>query len=330
MSVAKPFRTTVIGSYFRRDSQALRRPTLSRAAGDAAVRWAIEEQVKAGIDVITDGEQRRESFITFVQMRMTGFDFSAPVPKKVTDAYTIPVARVTSKVTECHAGLAEDYAFARACAPGHVQVKVTCAGPHVLAAFAQNEYYPSEEALAMDIAGALNQELKRVAAAGCPFLQIDEPHWSGRPDQMGWAAQAFTRAVEGLGVPIGLHVCFGNPHRKRLWHDRRYHDLLEGFRAARADQLLLECCTHPYDVLSIFDGWDFRGELALGVVDVKNETVETAQEVADRVRPALRRFPPERLLLTSECGFVYTPADLAFGKMQALAGAAAILRRELK
>ncbi len=328
--MAKPFRTTVIGSYFRRDSQALRRPTLGREEAQAAVRWAIDRQVKAGMDIITDGEQRRESFITFVQMRLTGFDFTDPVPKRITSEYTIPVARVTGKVTECRAALAEDYAFARACAPKHVEVKTTCAGPHILAAFTQNDYYPSEEALAMDIAAALNAELKRVVAAGCPFIQIDEPHWSGRPEQLGWAAEAFNRAVDGLGVPVGLHVCFGNPHRKRLWHDRRYHDLLEGFRRVRADQVLVECCTHPYDVLSIFDQWDYRGEVALGVVDVKGEAIETPRQVADRMRPALKRFPPERLLLTSECGFIYTPDELAFGKMQALAGAAKVLREEVR
>lgn len=328
--MGKPFRTTVIGSYFRRDSQALRRPTLSREEANAAARWAIDEQVRAGMDIITDGEQRRESFITFVQRRMTGFDFSNPAPKHVTDEYAIPVARVTGRVTECRAGLAEDYAFARACAPTHVEVKMTCAGPHVLAAFTQNEHYPSEEALAMDIAAVLNAELKRVVAAGCPFIQIDEPHWSGTPHQMAWAARAFQRAVEGLGVPIGLHVCFGNPQRRRLWHNRRYHDLLEGFGSVRVDQVLLEYCTHPYDVLSLFDQWDFQGELALGVVDVKSEGVETPEVVVDRMRPALTRFPPERLLLTSECGYIYTPPHLAFGKMRALAGAAQILRGELR
>ena len=324
--MAMPFRTTVVGSYYRRDSQALRRPTLTRDEANVHVRWAIDEQVRAGMEIITDGEQRRENFITFVQRRMTGFDFGELVPLRVSEAYTIPVPRVASKVTDCDAGLAEDYAFARAYAPRHVEVKVTCCGPHTVSAFARDEYYRSQEALAMDIAAALNTELKRVVAAGCSFIQLDEPHWSGRPDQMGWAPRAFNRAVEGLGVPIGLHVCFGNPHRKRLWHDRRYHDLLEGFRGARADQVLIEYCTHPYDVLSLFDEWDYRGEVALGVVDVKSDTVETPQEVAERMGPALKRFPPERLLLTSECGFIYTPPHLALGKMRALAGAAGILR----
>ena len=323
--MGRPFQTTVIGSYWRRDSQELRRPTLSKAEGDEACRWAIGEQVRAGLDIITDGEQRRESFITYFQHRIPGFSFKGPVPR-TWGRHTVPVPRVVEEVYYAPIGMVEEWRFARSVAPPHVEVKATCAGPHILSRFCQDEVYGSPERLAMEIAEVLNQELKALVKAGCPFIQLDEPHWSGEPGDLKWAARAFNQAVEGLGIPVGLHVCMGNPKLKRIFPNRRYHELLEGFRNVRVDQVLLEYATHPYDVLSVFDEWDFQGEFAIGVVDVKSLVVETPEEIVRRVERALDRFPPERLLLTSECGYIYTPPEIAFGKMKALVEGAQILR----
>jgi 5-methyltetrahydropteroyltriglutamate--homocysteine methyltransferase len=224
--------------------------------------------------------------------------------------------------------LAQDWMIARANAPSSVEVKITCTGPHMLAKFSNNrrpDLYPTDRDLAFAYAEILNQELRTVVAAGCEFIQFDEPAWTAFPEEAPWGAEALNRASEGLGVKIGLHVCGGNARRKRVYFTK-YDDLARAFAKTRIDQVSLEYCTLNYNMLTLWSQWNFRGEFAVGVIDQRNDEFETAELVAQRVRPVLDYFQPERLLLSSECGFQHVPLEITRGKLRALTAGARYLR----
>jgi len=329
--VPKPFRATVTGSYPRpvQPSNTLKKPTLSRPEADEIIRWAAQDQVDAGLDVITDGEGRRENMYYFFQKRLDGVSFDDMVYRKYgTAGFGIEIASVLDKIGNPRFELAHDWRVAREVAPPHVEVKLTCTGPHLLAKFSNNkrpDLYATDQDLALAYADILNQELKEAVLAGCEFIQFDEPAWTAFPEEAMWAAQVLNRAVQGLNVKIGLHVCGGNPHRKRVYFTR-YDDLVEGFKLARIDQVSLEYCTLSYNMLELWDKWKFQGEFAVGVIDQRSDEMETPEVVAQRTRPVLDYFEPERLLLTSECGFQHVPLEITRGKLRALVAGVRYLR----
>jgi 5-methyltetrahydropteroyltriglutamate--homocysteine methyltransferase len=198
----------------------------------------------------------------------------------------------------------------------------------MLAKFSNNkrpDLYPTDRDLAFAFAEVLNQALREVAAAGCQLIQFDEPAWTAFPEEQTWAVQALNRAAEGLNAKIGLHVCGGNPHRKRVYFTR-YDDLAEGFSAVRIDQVSLEYCTLDYNMLTLWDKWNFKGEFAVGVIDQRSDEMEPPDLVAKRTRPVLEYFEPDRLLLASECGFQHVPLEITRGKLRALVAGARTLR----
>jgi 5-methyltetrahydropteroyltriglutamate--homocysteine methyltransferase len=167
----------------------------------------------------------------------------------------------------------------------------------------------------------LAEELKEVIAAGCEHIQFDEPMWTESPHESEWAVEILNELIDSLGpVRIGLHVCGGNPRRKRVYFTK-YTDLAPAFRRAHIQEVLLEYCTLGYDGLELWDRWDFRGTIGLGVIDQRSDEIETTEIIGRRLAPALRRFSPERLLLTSECGFGHVPLDITRAKLSALVGA---------
>ena len=329
---AKPFRTTVTGSYPRpqQPGDTLKKPTLTREQADEIIRWAVQDQTAAGLDIVTDGEGRRENMYYFIQKRLDGISFDEMEYRKYGPlGFGIEIAKVTGRIENARVDLAHDWRVAREAAPRHVEVKLTCTGPHMLAKFSNNarpDLYPTDRALAEAYADVLNQELKECVRAGCEFIQFDEPAWTAFPEESVWAAAVLNQASAGLGVKIGLHVCCGNAYRKRAY-TTRYQDLADAFRTVHIHQACLEHCTLSYDMMTLWDMWDFSGELAVGVIDQRSDAIESIDEIARRTQPALEHFPPERLLLTSECGFQHVPLDITRGKLRALVAGANHLRQ---
>jgi 5-methyltetrahydropteroyltriglutamate--homocysteine methyltransferase len=327
----KPYRATVTGSYPRpvQPPDTLKKPVLSRQEADETIRWAARDQVEAGLDVISDGEVRRENMYYFFQRRMDGLSFDQMEYRSYgTAGFGIEIAAVVDRLGNPRFELARDWMVAREAAPSHVEVKSTWTGPHMLAKFSNNkrlDLYPTDRDLAFAYAEILNEELKEVVRAGCELIQFDEPAWTAFPEEAGWAAEALNRATEGLNVKIALHVCGGNARRKRVYFTK-YDDLASAFAAAKIDQVSLEYCTLSYNMLSLWDKWKFRGEFAVGVIDQRSDAMETPEIVAERTRPVLDYFEPDRLLLTSECGFQHVPLEITRGKLRALVAGVHYLR----
>ncbi len=310
-------------------SDTLKKPTLSRQEADEIIRWAARDQADAGLDIITDGEGRRENMYYFFQKRLDGLSFDEMLYRTYgTAGFGIEIASVVGRIANPRFDLAHDWSIARDAAPPHVEVKITCTGPHLLAKFSNNQrpdLYPTDKDLALAYAEVLNQALKDVVRAGCEFIQFDEPAWTAFPDEVMWAAEVLNRTIEGLNVKIGLHVCGGNPRRKRVYFTR-YDELSEGFKLAKIDQVSLEYCTLSYNMLTLWEKWKFGGEFAVGVVDQRSDDIESPETVAQRARPVLDYFEPERVLLTSECGFQHVPLEITRGKLRALVAGARYLR----
>ncbi len=329
--MTKPFRTTVTGSYPRpvQPADTLKKPSLSRQEADEMIRWAARDQVDAGLDVITDGEVRRENMYYFAQKRVDGLSFDQMEYRTYGKAgFGIEIATVVDRIANPRLELAQDWKVAREVAPSQVEVKITCIGPHMLAKFSNNQrkdLYPTERDLALAYAQVLNQEMREVVSAGCEFIQFDEPAWTAFPEEAEWGVEALNRAIEGLGVKIGLHVCGGNARRKRVYFTP-YADLAKALESAKIDQVSLEYCTLDYNMLTLWDRWRFKGEFAVGVVDQRSDAIESPETIAERTRPVLKYFEPERLLLASECGFQHVPLEITRGKMRALVAGACVLR----
>ncbi len=331
----KPFRATVTGSYPRpvQPPDTLKKPTLTRQEADEMIRWAARDQVEAGLDVITDGEVRRENMYYFFQLRLDGLSFDQMEYRRYgTAGFGIEIAAVIDRIANPRFELAPDWKVAREVAPPQVEVKITCTGPHMLAKFSNNrrpDLFPTDRDLAFAYAEVLNQELREVVRAGCEFIQFDEPAWTAFPEEAIWAAEALNRTAEGLNVKIGLHVCGGNARRKRVYFTR-YEDLANAFAIAKVDQVSLEYCTLSYNMLPLWNKWPFKGEFAAGILDQRSDAIEPPEVIAQRTRPVLEFFEPERLLLASECGFQHVPLDITRAKLRTLVAGARLLREEIK
>jgi len=320
----KPYRNTVVGSYPRSTTVAdtLKKPTLSPAEVDDLIRWAVKDQASLGLETITDGEGYRENMYYFYQKRLDGVDMREMVRKNFgTAGFGIECARVVGEIKNPRFNLSHCWRLAREQAPAGCEVKQTVTGPHVLTRFSVNErpdLYPDEPALCRAYAKVLSQELQEVVAAGCTQIQFDEPMWTESPEQSEWAAEILNELIDSLGaVRIGLHVCGGNPRRKRVYFTR-YTDLVPAFRKAKIHEVSLEHCTLGYDLMELWKVWSFAGDLALGVIDQRSDDIETTEVIWKRVQPALQYFSPSRLLLTSECGFGHVPLEITRAKLRAL------------
>jgi len=319
------YRATVVGSYPRPApvSDTMKRPTVEQQEIDAIIRWAVREQAGLGLETVTDGESYRENMYYFYQKRLDGVSMEDMVVQSFGPAgFAIECARVTGEIRNPRFNLAHNWKVARDAAPRGVTVKLTVTGPHVLTRFTVNQrpdLYPSEQSLCRAYAQVLRQELQEVIAAGCEHIQFDEPMWTESPEQSEWAADILNELIDSLaGVRVGLHVCGGNPRRKRVYFTK-YTDLAPAFRKIHIQEVLLEHCTLGYNLMDLWKVWDFRGDLALGVVDQRSDAIETPEVIRERLKPALEYFPAERLLLTSECGFGHVPLEITRAKLAVLA-----------
>jgi 5-methyltetrahydropteroyltriglutamate--homocysteine methyltransferase len=327
-----PFVSTVVGSYPRNTSveDTMKKPSLTRQEMDELIKWAARDQAGLGLDVITDGEGYRENMYYFYQKRLDGITFDGMVKQSFgTAGFGIECARVIGEIKNSRFDLARNWKLARDAAPACCRVKQTVTGPHVLTRFSVNQrpdLYPDEQTLCRAYAKVLAEEIREVIAAGCDYIQFDEPMWTESPEDSLWSAKILNELIDSLPrVKFALHVCGGNPRRKRIYFTK-YTDLVPAFREVKIDEISLEHCTLGYDLMELWKSWDFKGELALGVIDQRSDTIEGVDVIRDRLNPALAHFSSDRLLLTSECGFGHVPLGITRQKLRALVEACRGLR----
>ena len=321
----EPFTATVVGSYPRPTTveDTLKKPMVSEDEAADMVRWAVDDQVSLGLEVITDGEAYRENMYWFYQHRMDGVSMEDMPYKRFGEAgFGIECARITGTLGNPRWNLAAKWKLARELAPAKVRVKQTVTGPHMLARLSVNErpdLYADDEALASAYADVLEDELREVIAAGCDYIQFDEPVWTEAPHETEWASEVLAGLIQRLPrVRFGLHVCGGNPRRKRVYFGK-YTDMALAFQKLSIDEVSLEHCTLDYDLMALWEKWDFAGDLTLGVIDQRSDEIEDEETVWLRTQPALEHFSAERLLLTSECGFGHVPIAITRAKLKVLA-----------
>ena len=330
--------TTVIGSYSLpcwlehvRDLGTQGKLSLAQVteAHDSAVRSAITDQEIAGVDVITDGELRRETMVNFFSMRIHGFDMAGKLKAigNLDPSLQMLDPVVREKVRHKGSlGMDEHFRFLKAFARHRTKVCVT--GPQMLAKRATNEFYPGDKELIFDLTDILNIELKGLVAAGCEFIQIDEPIWVGYPQDMPWLVESFNRLIDGVNAKIGLHVCYGNYQLKKLFSGQ-YAELFPAILEAHAHQLSFEFAVSDGVGLELFKQHKTDKEIVVGVIDVKDEAIETPEIVAGRIRQALKFIPAEKMVISPDCGMKFMPRDRAFGKLKAMVDGTRLVRQEL-
>jgi 5-methyltetrahydropteroyltriglutamate--homocysteine methyltransferase len=295
---------------------------LEEAQQDATL-LAIRAQEDAGLDIITDGEIRRESYSNRFATALDGVDVDNPGTALDRSGHPNPVPRIVGPIRRRHPVQTGDLAFLRA----HTDrtVKVTVPGPFTMAQQAQNDYYPDREAAAFGYAEAVNEEVRDLFAAGADIVQLDEPYLQARPDDArGYGVKVVNRALDGAVGTTAVHICFGYA---AIIHDRPAgYSFLPELAGARADQVSIETAQSGLDcsVLTTLEG----KTIILGVLDLNDLTPETPDQVLARARKALAYVPAERLVLAPDCGMKYLPRDVAFGKLTALTEAAGRLRSE--
>jgi 5-methyltetrahydropteroyltriglutamate--homocysteine methyltransferase len=222
--------------------------------------------------------------------------------------------------------LVEDFRFLRRFTDRATKFSIT--GPHSLVKRIRNEYYPSEEAFALDIARVMNLELKELVKAGAAYLQIDEPYYSGFPEDLAWGVKVLNVLTDGVEAKVGLHICYGNRYGKPSW-EGSYRYLFPTILDARVQQLTLEFGRRGEEDVALFREFRAPFELGLGVIDVKDHVVEAPALVAERIRKATEIVPPQRMYVNPDCGLMHLPRDVAFAKLCALVEGTRIVRREL-
>ncbi|MEP7029571.1 MAG: uroporphyrinogen decarboxylase family protein [Pseudolabrys sp.] len=291
---------------------------------DEATLLAIRDQEGAGLDIVTDGEQRRESYSNRFATALEGVDTENPGTTINRSGKPIPVPRVTGKIRRTIPIEVRDMEFLRANTKR--QVKMTVPGPFTMSKQAQNEFYKSEEEMALDYAAAVNAEIKDLFAAGADVVQIDEPWMQQHPDKARqYGLKALDRALDGVTGTVAVHLCFGYAavvHEKPPGYS--FLGELEGSKAA---QVSIEAAQPKLD-LKVLEKLPSK-TIILGVIDLSDMTIETPEIVAARIRKALDYVPAARIVVAPDCGMKYLSRDVAFGKMQAMVQGAAIVRGEL-
>ncbi len=279
----------------------------------------------AGIDIITDGEIRRESYSNRFATALDGVDIDNPGVALDRTGHPNPVPRVVGLVRRTRPVEVRDVEFLRRNTDR--PVKITLPGPFTITQQAQNDYYPDDQSLAMDVARVVNEEIKDLRAAGADVIQIDEPYLQARPGKAReYAVAVINRALEGVEGPTALHTCFGYAHIVK--NRPSGYSFLSELNECVVQQVSLEAAQPDLD-LSILETLPTK-TIILGVINLGDITVETSEIVAARIRRALKFVPPDRLIAAPDCGMKYLPRDVAFGKLKALVEGAKIVRRELR
>jgi len=298
---------------------------LAEAQDDATV-LAIRAQEAAGLDIITDGEIRRESYSNRFATALEGVDVDNPGTALDRSGHPNPVPRVVGRIRRRHPVEVDDLLFLRR----HTarKVKMTVPGPFTMSQQAQVEHYGgSRELAAMDYAEAVNAEIRDLFAAGADIVQIDEPYMQARPDDArAYGLRALNRALEGVRGTTAVHICFGYA---AIIHDRPAgYSFLPELAGCSCAQVSIETAQSKLDcaVLARLEG----KKVILGVIDLADQQVETPETVAARIRRALPYVAAEDIVVAPDCGMKYLPRDVAFGKLRAMVEGAAIARAELE
>jgi 5-methyltetrahydropteroyltriglutamate--homocysteine methyltransferase len=340
---AKLLPTTLVGSYPQPDWLIDRRslakqmpprvrardlwridPAHLEAAQDDATILAIRDQERAGLDIITDGEQRRESYSNRFATALDGVDVDNPgkTPNR-TGGFAI-VPRIVGPIGRRHPVEVRDAEFLRANTDR--MIKMTVPGPFTMAQQCEDQYYRNEEALALDYATALNAEIKDLFRAGADVVQLDDPWMQARPEKaQAYGLKALDRALEGVTGTTIVHLCFG--YAQMVKNKPAGYSFLPELDRCPAQQISIEAAQPKLD-LSVLKLLPSK-TIVLGVIDLSDENVETPEIVAGRIRAALSYAAAERIVVAPDCGMKYLPRAVAYGKMQAMAEGAAIVRREI-
>jgi 5-methyltetrahydropteroyltriglutamate--homocysteine methyltransferase len=299
-------------------------PAYLAQAQDDATLLAIRAQESAGLDIITDGEMRRESYSNHFATTLEGVDIDNPGTALDRSGHPNPVPRVTTPIRRTRPVEVDDVRFLRANTDR--TIKMTVPGPFTMSQQAQVEFYPDTEAAAMDYAAAVNAEIRDLFAAGADIVQIDEPYLQARPDAArAYGLAALNAALDGVVGTTVVHLCFGYA---AIIHERpEGYSFLPELAGCSVDQISIETAQSGLDLGVLADLSDKT--IVLGVIDLSTPDVETAEVVADRTRRAFAWLPPEQIVIATDCGMKYLPRDSAAGKMRAMSAAASLLRAEL-
>jgi 5-methyltetrahydropteroyltriglutamate--homocysteine methyltransferase len=335
--------TSLVGSYAQpnwlldREKLAKRFPPRTRAkelwrvdeaylkeAQDDATLLAIRDQERAGLDIITDGEMRRESYSNRFATALEGVDIDNPGTALDRSGHPNPVPRVVGKVRRRQPVEVEDVRFLRANTDR--RIKITVPGPFTMSQQAQNDFYKDEAEMAMDYAAAVNAEIRDLFAAGADIVQVDEPYMQARPVKAeAYGLAALDKALDGVEGETAVHVCFGYA---AIIHERPSgYSFLPQFARCSVHAVSIETAQSGLDCSVLETLPDKR--IILGVLDLSDKTVETPETVAGRIRRALPHVSADRIVVAPDCGLKYLPRDVAFAKMKAMVDGAAIVRREL-
>jgi 5-methyltetrahydropteroyltriglutamate--homocysteine methyltransferase len=339
--------TTVVGSYSvpewleRLKTEYYQRRISARhltEIHEVAIKAAVKDQELAGIDIVSDGELRRDNDVDYFLARIPGVHIPQRAKTDYFDYYDAEVTRPLPEgpLTGAGAGpgaepglglgLADDFRFTRQLTQRPVKFSFT--GPFSLSRRIRDGAYSAPGDLVRALARRLNAEARELAAAGADFLQIDEPFLAGYPEHVELAVEAVNLVVEGVPATWALHVCYGNRYARPSW-EGHYDFLFPAVNAARVDQIVLEFARKGLDDLRLIrqHGWDRW--LGFGVIDVKSPEVETPELVAERIRRALEYVPADRLMINPDCGLRHLPPEVARRKLRAMVAGVAAVRAEL-
>jgi 5-methyltetrahydropteroyltriglutamate--homocysteine methyltransferase len=299
-------------------------PEWLEQAQDDATLIAIRDQERAGLDIITDGEMRRESYSNRFATALEGVDIDNPGSALDRSGHPNPVPRVTGKVRRKHPVEVRDVAFLRANTDR--MIKMTVPGPFTMSQQAQNDFYADEEEMALDYAAAVNAEIKDLFAAGADVVQIDEPYMQARPEKARkYGLKALARALDGVTGTTAIHICFGYA---AIIHVRpEGYSFLPELAGSAVQQVSIETAQSSLDC-SVLEKLPSK-TIILGVLDLSDLAVEAPETVAARIRRALPHVAAERIVVAPDCGLKYLPREVAFGKMQAMVKGAKLVRAEL-
>jgi 5-methyltetrahydropteroyltriglutamate--homocysteine methyltransferase len=283
------------------------------AAQDDATRLAVQDMERAGVDVITDGEMRRESYSNRFATALDGVDLDEPGVALDRTGHENPVPRVVGPIRRREPVEVRDVQFLRSITDR--RIKITVPGPFTMTHQAQDDHYGDERSLALAYADAVNAELRDLRAAGADVVQIDEPYLQARPEPAReYAVEAVDRALDGIEGDTVLHTCFGYAH---IVHDRPSgYPFLSELNECAASHLSLEAAQPDLEP-DVLRGLPDK-VIVLGVLDLGSDEAETPEDVAGRIRRALEFLPPERLVAAPDCGMKYLPRELAFQKLEAM------------
>jgi len=339
MDARAPLPTTVVGSYSvpewlerLKTEYYQRRISAAHLAEicEVAIKAAVKDQELAGIDIVSDGELRRDNDIDYLLARIPGVHIAQRAKSDYYDYYdaevTAPLPEAESEDDKAALGLAADYAFTRALTDRAVKFSFT--GPFSLSRRVSNGAYDDPGDLVRALARRLNWEARSLAAAGADFLQVDEPFLAGYPEQAELAVEAVNIVTDGVPVTWALHVCYGNRHARPSW-EGHYDFLFPAVLAARVDQIVLEFARKGLEDLRLIRQYNWPSALGLGVIDVKSPEVESPDLVAARIRRALEYVPPDKLMINPDCGLRHLAPDVARRKLRAMVAGAAIVRSGL-